>query len=526
VRTRHVIHVDPRAVTLWLAGRSTPLARASTEAPGPLLDALTAAGGPPVAVLVDILDEEHQRATVPPVGRLDRAALLERRLARTYGRTPLRTVQAIGRDATGQDLLVLSALTRPEPLQALLAQLRATRLPVTGVFSPALLTAGLIRRLGIATRALLLVTRQSDGSLRHTLLRDGHFTGSRLLHAGVAAGPADGSRLVTQVEESMRYFDPAFASAGIPLEVLVLVDDGARLPLPTPLPDYLQIRLLTTSLLQQRLKLSFRPRAEAAEAVFIALLQAGETSGDFAPATERRYFHLWQGRTYGRYAALVLATLAFGGAALNILGTVQSELERRAIEPQLAAIAATGPASQAPPVDAAAMRQGVETLTALSANGTDPAAVLGAIAEAVAGLPDVQIDAVDWRRSGPSLVAADTTATAGSATADESATEAGDADALADATTAADDASNMPGRILVTVRGHIAGFDGDYPQAFSRLEAFVRALQGTGNVSQVRTTTTPLDVDSRSTLAGEVTREGGVTEAPFVVQLTMDHDHA
>jgi hypothetical protein len=51
------------------------------------------------------------------------------------------------------------------------------------------------------------------------------------------------------------------------------------------------------------------------------------------------------------------------------------------------------------------------------------------------------------------------------------------------------------------------------------------ALRGTAGIGRVRATTTPLDIDSRSTLAGEVTREGGVTEAPFVVQLVMAGDH-
>jgi hypothetical protein len=520
VRIRNVIHVDSRAATLLR--REAPL-RCPVEDPAALVATLVAAGAPPVALLVDVLDEEHQRTTLPRVGRLDRGALLARRLARAFPRTPLRTAQVLPGPAAADQELVLSGLTRPEPVQALLAALESARIPVAGVYSPALLTPALLRRLGIAAGAVLLVTRQSDDSLRHTLVRGGRFAGSRLIRAGIAATAVDGERLVQQVEESVRYFDPAFASSGTALEVLVLADPGQQLAVPAALPDYLQVRLLTTDFVAGRLQLASPLRAAAGEDLFARLLRRGECHGDFAGPGGRRYFRLWQYRQAGRVAAVALATLAGAATGLNVLATLQARNELAAIEPQLAAIAAIAPpvpASAGP--DAFQMKQAVDTLELLGADSVDPAMVLAAIGRATRGQEAVQIDALDWRRTGTA------TRPAGEAAGPAADATASDSDTDADTVTGAGTGgtARTDRRVLLTIRGHIAPFDGDYPGAFAALDGFVAALRAQPEVRQVRATATPLDVNPRSTMAGEVTPGVVAGEAGFVLQVSLSFDHA
>ncbi len=521
MRIRNVIHVDSRAATLLRL--EAPL-RCPVEEPAALVAALAAAGSPPVALLVDVLDEEHQRTTLPRVGRLDRGPLLARRLARAFPRTTLRTAQVLPGPATGDQELVLSGLTRPEPVQALLAALESARIPVAGVYSPALLTPALLRRLGITAGAVLLVTRQSDDSLRHTLVRGGRFAGSRLIRAGIAASAVDGERLVQQVEESVRYFDPAFASSGTALEVLVLADPGQQLAVPAALPDYLQVRLLTTDFVARQLQLAHPLRAGAGEDLFARLLRRGERQGDFADAAGHRYFRLWCYREAGRVGAIGLAALACAATALNVVGTLQARGELAAIEPRLAAIAASAPpATPAAGPDAFQMKQAVDTLELLAGDNVDPAVVLAAIGRATRGHDAVRIDALDWRRAGAALrPAGDGAVPAGDAAAPESAATDGEADAAP----GADTPVRASRRVLLTIRGHIAPFDGDYPGAFAALDGFVAALRAQPEVRQVRTTATPLDVNPRSTMAGEVTPGVVAAEAGFVLQVSMSFDHA
>ncbi len=91
-----------------------------------------------VAIVVDVLEEEHNRDTLPRLGRRDQDAMLARKLARMFPRTAYRTAAVQGRlpDDPQTSRILLSGLSKADHLRTLQELLAEARLPVSTVVQP------------------------------------------------------------------------------------------------------------------------------------------------------------------------------------------------------------------------------------------------------------------------------------------------------------------------------------------------------------------------------------------------------
>lgn len=502
MKPQHVIYLTGSGVVLYTWDRQQYVPVSGYDLPDgdptPLVTYLRQTPAAVVAILVDVLEEEHHRDTIARLGRRDQGAMLARKLARAFPRTPYRTAAVQGRLPNDPQTtrILLSGLTKADDLRTLQGLLADAKLPVSAVCSPALLSRPLLDKLRPANPAdaTLLVSRQREGSLRLSFFRGRDLVGSRLMRRSLAAPPGDIARLVRQLEESVRYFDAAFApSASNPVDVLLLCEpdvdpaeataqgtghEGFRLHVPEPVAA--------------AMKLGLGPGLQPgnADLLFVELLRRYAPAGNFAPPADRRYFHLHQVRVFGKAASLALAAAGLLGSSLNgtaLLETRQQTTDVRTSIAELTQLLQANPGdfgeNGADPLE---MQRAVTAWRELDRRGVKPEAVLALVSAALEPQPHIQLDGVQW-------------------SPDEAMSS---------------EAATSP-RVRVSIEGRVEPFGGDYRLAFAELEAFMASLHADPRVVSVTARKQPLDVNPRSTLTGEITPALHNDQATFTVDLLV-----
>lgn len=527
MRIEHVIHLAGGRVSLYSWNRDRFAGVGQWDlAPGrltPLLDSLQVGAAGPIGIIADQVEEEHIRDKVARLRPRDQKALLARRLARAFTRTPYRTALLQGRDhddPPGQRVL-FCALTNPDALNPLLAELRQARLPVAVVTSPALLCGPILQKLRpgvVAGAATMLVSRQGDGSLRLTFFRGTELAGSRLLRNSVAAPPGDLERLLRQLEESVRYFEPAFApSAANPVEVLLLAEPELDLLQPEFPPAGSEAwHLRTPSMASLTAALSVRATVASgrAEHLYVELLRRHSPAGNFAEAADLRYFQLHRVRSLAKAACVTLAGTGLLAAGLNTMGIVEARSAltdtRKARDTVNAALQSHDQAEgDADPLE---MQRTVAAWEALRRHRIDPRELLTAVSRAVSEQPRIQVDSIQWT---PMVRVVNTPEGDEAGNDQPQVPEAGSGEAADESMTEAVQ------RVRISVMGRIEPFDHNYSLAFTELQRFMDRLRADPRVVNVVARKQPLDVNPRSTLSGEMSRERREEEAAFAVDIVM-----
>ncbi len=524
---RHVIYLTGGSAVLYTRERSrfAPVAEFDLEAGDGAALVTTLRQAPAVvAIIVDVPEEEHHRDTMPRLGARDQAAMLARKLNRLFPRTSYRAAAVQDRlpDAPDTQRILLSGLPKAEQLAGLQALLAAARIPVSVVCSPALLSRPLIERLRPAQPAAttLIVSRHREGGLRVSYFRGRHLAGSRLIRPAVAAPPGDFARLTRQLEESVRYFDAAFApSAANPVDVLLVCDDvpsgaametgheGFRLHVPDP------------ATVARRLRVPV-PGAGNADLLFVELLRRCAPAGNYSPAEERRYFQLHQLRVFGRAACVGLGAAALAGSAINVAGFLDVGRElattRAAVADVSSQLDAGLRSDGMAGTDPLEMQRIGTSWQLLRRHSVEPEQILGLLSQALESNPQIQLEGIEWAHL--QVMAAtpdDEEAPVDETTEPEvDAAEAGDAPL-----------TSGEQRVRLTIKGRVEPFDGNYPLAFLGVRTFMSSLGADPRVISVKARQEPLDVSPRSSLTGEMTPETRVDKASFSLNLLLRFDN-
>ncbi|MFT4712569.1 MAG: hypothetical protein ACJAVI_001210 [Candidatus Azotimanducaceae bacterium] len=135
----------------------------------------------PAKLLVDMIEEDFRRETIPHVNVVDRKALIRRQLDRHYRDEDYVHAKVIGRNKTGRkdDTVLLSALTNTGLLAPWLDRLSEHSVRLAGIWSLPLLTEKLLRSLINDDENALIVSRQIRSALRNSYFRNGKMLLSR-----------------------------------------------------------------------------------------------------------------------------------------------------------------------------------------------------------------------------------------------------------------------------------------------------------------------------------------------------------
>jgi len=545
MKPRHVLYLSGSGVVLYTWDRTHYAPVSGYDLPDgdptALVACLRQTPAAVIAIVVDVLEEEHNRDTMARLGRGDQDAMLARKLGRIFPRTPYRTAAVQGRlpNDPQTNRILLSGLSRAEHLRTLQALLAEARLPVSTVCSPALLSRPLLEKLRPVNPAdaTLVVSRQREGSLRLSFFRDRELVGSRLMRRSLAAAPGDFVRLVKQLEESVRYFDAAFApSASNPIDVFLLCEPGvdpARVQAEGMGHEGFRLHVPDPADTARRLGLRESLQAGNADLLFVELLRRHKPAGDFAPPEDRRYFQLHQARVFGKAACFALATAALTASALNFVAILGTTNEMAALHGSIGDITRQLDASltldNANGADPLEMQRIGTSWQLLRQHAVEPDEILGFVSTALESNPQVRIEGIEWSSVQALAPSADgaggETGDAETAAPLDDVADATDADAaLADTGTEAGPVAREQ-RVRLTIRGRVEPFDGDYPVAFLSLRTFMASLGADQRVISVKARKEPLDVNPQSTLTGEMTPDLIADKAGFTLNVVLRVSH-
>lgn len=142
---------------------------------------LKAAVPMPAQLLVDLLEEDFRRESIPHVSRGDQKVLVTRLLDRHYRGNDQTHVQFQERAKHGRrdDYILLSALSSMDVLTPWLEKFNCHQIPLAGIWSLPLLSSDLIKAVSNGEPNILMVSSPVSGTLRQSFFQNGHLILSR-----------------------------------------------------------------------------------------------------------------------------------------------------------------------------------------------------------------------------------------------------------------------------------------------------------------------------------------------------------
>ncbi|MBK6629651.1 MAG: hypothetical protein IPG33_00675 [Betaproteobacteria bacterium] len=277
-------------------------------------------------MLADVSEEGFQVETLPYTQGADRNALLTRKLGQYFFGSPLAAALSYGREKTGRrdEKFLLTALTRPQTFEPWLAALRTAEVQLAGIYSLPLLGTALLAKLSPARERCLLVTI-TRGGIRQSFFENGQLKFSRLTMM-TATGTAEiAASCAAEAAKIHQYLlGQRLLARGVPLPVIALVhpaQTGTFLEYCKNMEE-LQVTLIDLHAACKAFKLKTLPQDSRCESLHLHLLAQNPPGVQLAPPPERRFYRLWQIRSWllkGGALALLGCLLIAGREMVGIM---------------------------------------------------------------------------------------------------------------------------------------------------------------------------------------------------------------
>ncbi len=412
---RRLLYVTARKVTAyqWTSGRLEAEAVFSNDEEGVAEFAKVLADAPLALyyLLADVVEEDFHTETIPFVRGGDRRMLLGRKLAQRYRDISLALTMSLGFETGGrrEERILFSSFTNTQQFQPWLATLRAQEARLVGMYSVPLVAPVVGKRIGFGSAKRYLLVSLLQAGLRQSYVDDGKIRFSRLGRVettdanAIAQSCAVESARIQQFLTNTRVLSRDSGQ----LEVVVLaptadIEIYKRICVSTGALNFHVLDLDTTC---SSAGLKTAPEGMLAERVYLHALALSQPSEQFADNSYRRFYHLWRAKV--SLFAAGAAIFAFCGllASLKLLdlaGVNQSAaadllLQRRSDE-QYARVQAQFPKT---PTSAENLKALIKNFDLLERQTMTPDKVFGEISRALAQVPQIEIDSIDWQIGQP-----------------------------------------------------------------------------------------------------------------------------
>ncbi len=409
----HLLYLSSEQVWAypWRQGRLGDAVRFSNDRVGvdAFMDYLDAQPYGPVYLLVDLIEEDFQRITLPHVTGRSGRRLLARRLLQQYRETPYRYVQVQGREAAGRqdDIALLSALTNPALVQPWIAALELLRTPLAGLYSTTLMSASLVRKLGLADQRLLLVTQQSAG-LRQSYFLDGQLKFSRLTLAVDRDGaPVDVARETAKTQQFLT--STRLIGRGEVLHTVIVAPHTTLDRLEPQCQDGPETAYHFIDMDSAARRTGLAQAPALADALLLTLLGRERPASQYALGAARRYFQLWRTRLalFGASAVLAAGTLVWLGVNLwRYVDASSATAAMYAEAKQYDGRYRAALSSMTPAIDKTAnMKAAVTVAQLLVRQGPQPLPMMAQLSTALDKVPQIRLLQLDWKIMPPAAPA-------------------------------------------------------------------------------------------------------------------------
>lgn len=470
-----------------------------------------------ILLLVDLIEEDFHRDTIPHVVGKARRALIERRLVQLYRDTPFRHASFQGREKQGRrdDRMLFSALTNASLVKPWIDIILKAQVPIAGMFSTSLLSAVLFEKLQLGTDPVLFITHQSAG-LRQSYFHDGFLKFSRLTQLAAQEPEAVAELSNAEIAKTRQFLANTRLLQRSESLKIVIVDDG----------DILQ-RLNALNVDSAAATFRFIDVDEAAnssgfrhlqgqataDVLLLALLCKKPPESHYALFEQSRAYLMWQWRIvlYLLSGATVLASLFWAGA--NAFEALDASLQLNQLrqntqmnEKHYQRVVQSMPQTVANPHD---MKSAVDLEQLISNNAPTPNALLVTISQALDAVPQLSLKELSWEVSDKTPAEFNIS--------DAAPPPPADTPPLA----ALIGVPTKPTEIVI-LKGEILPFQGDNRAALDSVNRFSTILMKNENIT-VSVTRPPFDVRSSASVTGEIGNLDNAPTADFELRLVWKH---
>jgi hypothetical protein len=470
-------------------------------------------------MLVDMVEEEFRADTVPHVFGPDHSALLKTRLNRLFRDARYASYVMQGREPSGRrdDIVLFTALIRPELMAPWLGQLSKARVPLVGIYSVPVVSQDLLPKLPGEGRDVLLVTLQGAGGIRQTFFSNGKLKISRL----AVAPPMDATRqapyVLGEVENVRRYLNSLrLLQPGAPLDVVLLTGRRLLNDLKRQVSDTLAVRfhLLDLQDVGRSVGCKTPLNTPYADALFAHMLARTSPSNYYANSEDTHFMRLYRARGALSAGAILLLLTTMGYSGFQFVQSLLTEREASSFAGQAMFYEDRYRVGKARlpevPADASEIKQAVELVDALRKYKSDPLQAMVLLSEVLSDFDTIAIDRLSWAASvDPDAVVSGSSGVTPKAV--DFRTSRGVVKPL----------EKNVNYHLARVAGHIAPFTGDYRVALDTVNRFARALDRLQQVTSVKLTRLPFDASSRRRLRGTASRSKQREEARFELRIAV-----
>ena len=514
---QHTLYLGGNDIALYATDRSSTsvLGRFSHDSRGleSLKKRLACLEQIPVAILADLIEEEFREESLPHTRGRDRRALHARHACKLYRSTPFRQSSVVGRVHEGRrnDQVVFSALTNRDNLEPLLTIISELRIPLSGIHSLPMCTCKLIKPLRARGKNILVVSEQSDGGLRQTLVRNGKVRFSRLAPVSEDS-PKEYCRVLNaEISKTQRYLHTLkLLPRDEPLEVFSLTDTERVEAIDSLCTDTETIHYHPANLSRIASLTGYKsyPETRFSDPLFVHLLYRHDCSNHYAQPSHLRAFRTWQLQRASRVAIWLVMV---GGLAVSGTNMVDARLmQERSQQVNLATAMVNDRyqqvASQLPPEfkHARSMREAVRIADRLEHRQIRIEDVLSLLGKGFSLQPNLTMDDFKWFGSADTSAQADPDQTDGN----------GETKPVADIR-----------YVIGDINGQLRTFDGSYKKAHRQIDELVAWLREQPDVRDVSIVKKPLNTRTDSELQGALNNKEHRETARFRIRLVMEIAH-
>ena len=358
-------------------------------------------------LVADLVDEDFVQENLPYVRGRDRRALIARKLAQRYRDTSLALTLPLGtrQAARREERVLFSSFTNTQQFQPWLEALKTARL--VGVYSLALIAPLLAKRIKLLAPSFVLMSHQESG-LRQSYVEDGQIRFSRLGRVESADPRAAAEACAAESARIQQYL--------INLRVLSRESGALDIVVLTPAAERkfyeaacssnprLTFHLVDLEAACRSAGLKSAPEGLLCERLFLHVLAEAQPRRQFASDALRHHYHAWIARLalLSGGAAVCAVCLLLSGVNLLDAAGVREQLASDRLQEARGAQQYAGLQARFPktPLSREDLKQTVQTFKAMLGQTVLPGPFLGEISTALAAVPQVDLDKLDWEIAG------------------------------------------------------------------------------------------------------------------------------
>ena len=253
----------------------------------------------PARILVDVIEEEFGKESLPYVTGSDRQALFKRTKEKRFRAQKYRYIELQGRQETGRkDLnVILSALLNPETLEWFLDIIEENQIPVEGIYSLPIVGELLLPTILANKGSTLLVSNQGSSTLRQSYYINGRLAQSRLSSMDDERDMEFITLLENEIDSTLRFLvSTRIFKRDEGINIFIIVPDYSESLVRDKLThvDNAQYSILATSKVFNKIGIKGKPISEYSDILYAhLLLEKRYYKNQYAPIKQRsRYYHL------------------------------------------------------------------------------------------------------------------------------------------------------------------------------------------------------------------------------------------